>query len=465
MKVEQLYTNCLSEAAYLIESEGEVAIIDPLRDYQKYIEMAKKENGKIKYIFETHFHADFISGHLDLSKKTGAPIIYGPETNTNFEVIVANDGDRFHIGKLALEVLHTPGHTPESTCYLLYDENNKPYCIFTGDTLFVGDVGRPDLFGASITKEELASRMYDSLQRLKKLPDDVILYPAHGPGSSCGKNLGKETWSTLGIQKKMNYALQDQTREEFIKAITEGLSKAPQYFALNAKINREGYQSLDDVVNKSLKGLIVDEFEKEMKGEGVVIVDTRHEDVFEKGFVPGSIFIGLHGRYAEWVGTLLNMNDHILIVADPGKEEESVIRMARVGYDNVVGFLKGGFDEWKNSGKDFDMIISIDAEEFQLDYLHDDINVIDARKETEFEQGHVEGAINVVLQDFDVQLHKLDEREEEDFYVHCLGGYRSMIAASLMKRKGFHNLKNILGGWNAIKKTNVSVAVPQFSQS
>jgi rhodanese-related sulfurtransferase len=297
------------------------------------------------------------------------------------------------------------------------------------------------------------------------LPDDLIIYPAHGPGSSCGKNLGKETWSTLAIQKKMNYALQDQTREEFVKAITEGLSKPPQYFALNAKINREGYSSLDEVLKKSLHGLDADAFEKEMNVEGTVVVDTRHEDVFEQGFVPGAIFIGLHGRYAEWVGTILSMDDRILIVAEPGKEEESIVRMARVGYDNVAGFLQGGFETWKNAGKNFDMMISIDAEEFQLDYQHDKLNVIDVRKESEFEQGHVEGAINVELNNFQEALSKLDEMEGEDFYVHCLGGYRSMIAASLMKRRGHHNLKNITGGWNSISKTSVPVELPQFSQS
>jgi len=465
MRVEQLYTNCLSEAAYFVESEGEIAIIDPLRDYATYLEMATKAPGKIKYIFETHFHADFVSGHLDLSKKTGAPIIYGPETTTKFPVTIAKDGDRFSIGKLKLEVIHTPGHTPESSCYLLYDENNSPYCLFTGDTLFVGDVGRPDLFGAAITKEELASRMYDSLQRLKKLPDDVIVYPAHGPGSSCGKNLGKETWSTIGLQKKMNYAMQDMTRDEFIKSITEGLTKPPQYFSLNAMINRNGYESLDDVITRSLKSFTPDEFEHEMKKPKTVVLDTRHQDVFENGFVPGSLFIGLNDRYAEWVGILLKTDDRILIVAEPGKEHEAVTRMARVGYDNAAGFLKGGFDAWKNSGKDYDMVISVEADELQLDYEHDEINIIDVRKESEYEKGHVEGAINLVLQEIDEQIHKLDDKDDEDFYVHCGVGYRSMVAASWLKRKGYHNIKNVHGGWKAISKTEIPVVTMQFSQS
>jgi glyoxylase-like metal-dependent hydrolase (beta-lactamase superfamily II)/rhodanese-related sulfurtransferase len=466
MSVEQLYTNCLSEAAYFIESKGEVAIIDPLRDYTKYIELAERKGAKIKYIFETHFHADFISGHIDLAKKTGAPIIYGPETQTNFPVHISKDGERFKIGDLEIEVMHTPGHTPESTCYLLRNEEGKPYCIFTGDTLFVGDVGRPDLFGVAITKEELASRMYDSLQRLKELPDHVIVYPAHGPGSSCGKNLGKETWSTIGAQKKSNYALQNISREEFVKELTAGLSKPPQYFPLNAKINREGYQSLDDVMKKSLRTLSVDEFESEMKKENTIVLDTRRTHEFEKGFVPGSIFIGLSGRFAEWVGNLLKMDDRILLVTDHGKEEESIMRMARVGYENVVGFLDGGFDAWKNSGRKIDMIISIDAEEFLLDYSYDDITVVDVRKQSEYNDvGHVEGAVNVVLQEFDDQLHKIERLSNEDIYIHCEGGYRSMIAASLLRRKGFKSIKNVAGGYNAIVKTSMPLEVPKFSES
>ncbi len=461
MKVEQLYTNCLSEAAYFIESDGEVAIIDPLRDYDHYIELAKQHGSKVKYIFETHFHADFVSGHLDLSKHTGAPIIYGPETVTKLPVTIATDGERFKIGKIEIEVLHTPGHTPESSSYLLHDESGNPYCIFTGDTLFVGDVGRPDLFGSNISKEELASRLYDSMQRLKQLPDEVIVYPAHGPGSACGKNLGRETWSTIGIQKKMNYAMRDQSRDEFIKAITDGLTQPPQYFPLNARINREGYDPIDEVMNRSMRALSIEDFEHEMKADHTIIVDTRHEHKFEKGFIPGSIFIGLHGRFAEWVGTLLNMKDRILVVADHGKERESILRMARVGYDNVVGYLEGGFEAWKDAGRNYDMIISIDAEELQLDYAHDQINVIDVRKESEYEAGHIMGATNIILQYFDEQLHKLDDKESEDFYIHCQGGYRSVIAASLMKRKGFHNIKNVLGGWNVISKTSIPVELPQ----
>ena len=465
MVVEQLYTNCLSEAAYFIESNGEAVVIDPLRDCEKYIELAEKKGAKIKYIFETHFHADFISGHLDLAKKTDAPIIYGPNTKTNFPVHIAPEGERFKVGKLEIEVIHTPGHTPESTCYLLRDEEGKPYCIFTGDTLFVGDVGRPDLFGADITKEQLASNMYDSLQRLKLLPDEVIVYPAHGPGSACGKNLGKETWSTIGVQKKLNYALQDMPREAFIEAITSGLSKPPQYFPLNAKINREGYESLDDILKKSLHALSVGDFEKEMLAKNTVVLDTRHQDSFEKGFVKGSIFIGLNGRFAEWVGMLLNMNDRILLVTEPGKEKESIVRMARVGYENVIGFLDGGFDVWKNSGKDYDMLISIDAEELLLDYNYDDITVVDVRKQNEYEAGHVEGSINLVLQEMDEQLPKLGQSTDDDLYVYCEGGFRSVMAASLLKRKGFKNIRNVYGGYNAISKTKIQQELPKFSES
>lgn len=463
MTVEQIYTNCLSEAAYFIESNGEASVIDPLRDYQTYLDMADQKGATIKYIFETHFHADFVSGHIDLSKKTGAPIIYGPETVTNYPVVVSANHQHFKIGAIDIEVLHTPGHTPESTCYLLRNEVNECYCLFTGDTLFVGDVGRPDLFGASISKEELASRMYDSLNEIKKLPDTVIVYPAHGPGSSCGKNIGKETWSTIGIQKKLNYALQDISREEFVKAITSGLTAPPQYFPLNAKINKQGYSSLDDVLQKSMQAMSVEQFTAERE-KGTVVIDTRHEEIFEKGFVPGSVFIGLNGRFAEWVGTLISMEEPVLLVTEPGKEEETIIRMARVGYDNVIGFLDGGFDAWRERGMDYDMVISIDAEEFNLDYKHDDVRVVDVRKENEYDAGHVAGAVNVVLQDLDQQVDKLKDKEEV-LYVHCLGGYRSMIASSLLKRKGYHQLKNVYGGWNTISKTDTAVELPKFSVS
>jgi len=459
MKVEQLYTNCLSEAAYFIESDGEAAVIDPLRDYQPYIDMAAKRNVKIKYVFETHFHADFVSGHLDLSAKTGAAIIYGPNAITEFKTTVATDGQRFKIGSCEIEVMHTPGHTPESTCYLLRDEQGKPYCIFTGDTLFVGDVGRPDLFGTKITKEDLAGMMYESLtKKIMPLADDIIVYPAHGPGSSCGKNLGKETFSTIGMQKKLNYALQPMSKDEFVKSITTGLSAPPQYFPLNAAINKKGYESLDMVMNKNVTPLSVDDVENEI-ANGAIVLDTRHQDIFEKGFVPGSVFVGLNGRFAEWVGTILNIDTKLVIVADTGKEEESILRLARVGYENVKGYLNGGFDAWKNAGKKIDMLISIEPAEMELDLKFEKPLVMDVRKENEFEAGHVVDAENVVLQSFDKDLASSGIKPSQNIYVHCQGGYRSVIAASLLKRKGYHNIKNILGGWVEIAKTNIPTEV------
>lgn len=463
MTVEQLYTNCLSEAAYFIESDGEAVVIDPLRDYQLYIDLAARKGVSIKYIFETHFHADFVSGHIDLSAKTGAPIIFGPEAVTDYPVTVATNNQRFKVGSIEIQVIHTPGHTPESTCYLLYNEKNEPYCLFTGDTLFVGDVGRPDLFGTMLTKEEMASRMFNSLKLIKSLPDEVLVYPAHGPGSACGKNIGKETWSTIGIQRRLNYALQDLSEEEFIKAVTSGLPKPPQYFPLNANINKKGYKSLDEVLMKSRQPLSVVKFEQAMR-DGILVLDTRHENEFEQGFIPGSLFIGLNGRFAEWVGTLIKIDEPVLLVTATGKEEETILRMARVGYDHVVGYLDGGFDAWKNAGRPFDMVISIDAEELKLDYLHDEITVVDVRKEGEYEAGHVSGAINVVLQQFDEEVAKLDD-QQKNLYIHCQGGYRSMIAASVLKRRGFHQLRNIYGGWQAIANTDIPLELPKFSVS
>lgn len=353
MYIEQLYTNCISEAAYYIESNGECAIIDPLRDVEVYVQMAKERNATIKYIFETHFHADFVSGHLDLSKQTGAPIVYGPDTVTNLPVHIAKDGERFQIGHLTLEVLHTPGHTLESSCYLLKDENGKDHCIFTGDTLFVGDVGRPDLAqGGDITMSELAGMMYDSLQKkMMPLADDVIVYPAHGPGSSCGKSLGKETFSTIGEQKQTNYALQPLTKEEFIKAVTDGLAAPPKYFPVNVKINKEGYEALGEVLQKGLKPLSIEAFKKEMQKDKTFVLDTRNAGVFTQGFVPGSISIGLEGRFAEWAGALLPFDETILLVCEEGKEQESIVRLARVGFDKVAGYLDGGYDAWKNAGE------------------------------------------------------------------------------------------------------------------
>ncbi|HEV8081170.1 MAG TPA: rhodanese-like domain-containing protein [Chitinophagaceae bacterium] len=453
MYIKQIYTGCISEAAYFIESNGIAAIVDPLRDIDAYIQLAKEKNAVIKYIFETHFHADFVSGHLDLSKQTGATIVYGPETETNFPVHVAKDGEVFSIGDITMQAIHTPGHTLESTCYLLKDESEKPHCIFTGDTLFVGDVGRPDLSSGDMTTEELASVMYDTIQnKILPLQDDLIVYPAHGPGSSCGKNLGAETFSTIGEQKKSNYALQPQSKEEFIKAITTGLSAAPVYFAINAKINKEGYDSLKDVKTKGLIALNIQEFKKKID-EDVIVLDTRKAIVFTHGFVPGSIFIGLEGRFAEWAGSLIPFHQRIVLVTDIGMEEETIIRLARVGFDKVEGYLQGGFEAWKQAGEKIDLIIDVEADELALDIKHDPkLTVLDVRRETEFGDGHIKDAVNLPLSDMTdiAQIANFDE--DQNLYVHCAGGYRSVIAASLMKRQGYHNLRNVLGGWSKIKE-------------
>ncbi len=453
MFIKQLYTGCLSEAAYYIESEGEVAIIDPLRDTDEYIKLAKERNAGIKYIFETHFHADFVSGHIDLSKKTGAPIIYGPGAKTSYEVHNSKDNDIFKLGKLSIQVLHTPGHTLESSCYLLRDENDKPHAIFTGDTLFVGDVGRPDLSSGNMTSAELAGVMYDTIQnKILPLPDDVLVYPAHGAGSSCGKNMGPETFSSIGEQKKMNYALQPQTKEEFIAAVTDGLAVAPKYFAVNAQINMQGYESLDTVKQKGLTPLSIDDFKK-MEHEDVLILDTRNATLFTRGFVPGSISIGLEGRFAEWAGSLLPFDKPMILVTEQGKEEESVVRLSRVGFDKMQGYLKGGFEAWQSAGEPVDMIIDVEADELAVDIPHDsNLLVVDVRRETEFADGHIKDAQNLPLNEMNDLVNLAHFEETQNLYVHCLGGYRSVIAASLLKRQGVHNLRNVLGGWGKIKQ-------------
>lgn len=462
MNVQQLYTSCLSEAAYFISSNGEAAVIDPLRDVDTYLKLAEEQGVKIKYIFETHFHADFVSGHLELSKKTGAPIVYGPSTKAGFPIHEAKDGEVFSIGALSLKAVHTPGHTLESTCYLLSDEQGKPYCVFTGDTLFVGDVGRPDLFSGDLSREELAEYLYDSLQqKIKTLPDDVIVYPAHGPGSSCGKNLGPQTFSTIGEQKQGNYALQDQTKEEFVKAVTTGLSAPPAYFPLNAKINKQGYDSLDEVLERSVRPLSVEEF-KAQTSEDTWILDTRPATTFTQGFVPGSVSIGLDGRFAEWAGSLLPFDQPILLVAEPGQEKESIIRLARVGIDNVRGYLDGGVAAWLNAGEQMDMIIDIEADELAMDLPHDNrLEVIDVRKQGEFDAGHVKGATLVPLDTFKDIATIASIDDENNLYIHCAGGYRSVIAASLLKRQGYHNLRNVLGGYAKIKQVkNMPLVTP-----
>lgn len=452
MIVEQLYTNCLSEAAYFIADNGEAAVIDPLRDVDVYIQKAAEMGVKIKYIFETHFHADFVSGHLELSKKTGAPIVYGPQTNAKFDIHLATDGEIFNVGNLKIKALHTPGHTLESTCYLLYNEAGKEYCVFTGDTLFVGDVGRPDLFSGNLSKEDLAGYMFDSLQnKIKTLPEDVIVYPAHGPGSSCGKNLGPNTYSTIGEQLDSNYALQDMTKEEFIKVVTEGLSTPPAYFPINARINKEGYESLDDVMNNAMTALSIADFKQKVQ-DGAWILDTRNATVFTEGFVPDSISIGLEGRFAEWAGSLLPFDQPLILVTEAGKEKESAIRLSRVGIDKVQGYLEGGFEAWRNAGETIDMIIDIEPEELAMDIPHDSkLEVIDVRKPAEYETAHVKGAYNAPLNTLMDPLNVAMIDTDNNLYIHCAGGYRSVIAASLLKRQGYHNLRNVLGGFAKMK--------------
>lgn len=453
MFIKQLYTGCLSEAAYYIESEGEAAIIDPLRDTDEYLALARERNAGIKYIFETHFHADFVSGHLELGEKTGAPIIFGPGAKTAFKSYNCKDGEIFKLGKLSIQVIHTPGHTLESTCYLLKDEHDKPYALFTGDTLFVGDVGRPDLSSGNLSSEELAGILYDTIRdKILPLADEILVYPAHGAGSSCGKNMGPETFSTIGEQKKTNYALQPQTKEDFITTLTEGLASAPNYFAVNARINRQGYDSLDTVKQKGLTPLSIGAFKKLLETDALVI-DTRHATVFTQGFIPGSIFIGLEGRFAEWAGSLIPFNKEILLVTEPGKEEESLVRLSRVGFDKVQGYLQGGFETWLGSGEPVDLIIDVEADELAMDIPHDpNLVVLDVRRETEFADGHIVGAQNLPLMEMTDVIHIAGFEEKQNLYVHCAGGYRSVIAASLMKRQGIHNLRNLLGGWNKIKE-------------
>jgi hydroxyacylglutathione hydrolase len=453
MFIKQLYTNCLSEAAYYIESEGEAAIIDPMRDTAPYLDLAAERNASIKYIFETHFHADFVSGHLELSRQTGAPIVYGPETETTYKIEIAKDGQEFKIGKLTLQVLHTPGHTLESTCYLLLDENKEPYCVFTGDTLFVGDVGRPDLSSGDLSSEELAALLFRSLStKIKTLPDHVIVYPAHGPGSSCGKNIGTETQSTIGQEKQNNYALLADDKDEFIKAVTSGLTPPPSYFSLNARINKEGYDPLESILKKALQPVAVDTLKKWKDDErDLVIVDTRHADVFAEGYVPESVFIGLEGRYAEWAGMLIPYDKDILLITEPGREEESVVRLARVGFENIIGYLEGGFQAWKDGGEVIDLLINVEPDELIMDLPFDEnLVVLDVRKETEFEAGHVDDAENLPLEKLKDPGTMAMIEETDNIYVHCAGGYRSTVACSLLKRQGIHNIRNVVGGWAKI---------------
>ncbi|MDA8571700.1 rhodanese-like domain-containing protein [Flavobacteriaceae bacterium] len=460
MNIEQIYTGCLAQGAYYIESKGEVAIIDPLREVKPYLNRAKQNDAKIKYIFETHFHADFVSGHLTLSKETGAPIIYGPLANPSFETIIAEDGQEFKLGDITITALHTPGHTMESTTYLLRDKNGKDHAIFSGDTLFLGDVGRPDLAQKMgvLTEKDLAGFLYDSLrEKIMPLADDVIVYPAHGAGSACGKNMMKETVDTLGNQKQMNYALRaDMTKEEFIAEVTEGLLPPPQYFPANVKLNKEGYEDIDEILNRGIHELSPDAFEVAANETAAVILDVRHQGDFAKGHIPRSIFIGLDGSFAPWVGALIaDIKQPILLVTEEGREEEAITRLSRVGFDNTLGYLKGGFESWKKAAKEYDTVHSITTEQFKKELAENKQPVFDVRKKSEYLSEHVLDANNTPL---DFLNDHLAEFPDTPFFIHCAGGYRSMIAASILKSRGIHNLIDVKGGFKAIREAGVAVS-------
>lgn len=466
MKIEQRYTRCLAQSAYYIESQGEAAIIDPLREAKPYLKKITANGATLTYIFETHFHADFVSGHLSLSKATGAPIVYGPQATPAFEAIIAKDGQEFKVGNLTLIVLHTPGHTLESTTYLLKDETGKNHAIFTGDTLFLGDVGRPDLAqkATHMTQEDLAGILFDSLRnKIMPLADDVIVYPAHGAGSACGKNMMKETVDTLGNQKKTNYALRaDMSREEFVKEVTDGLLPPPQYFPLNVKMNKEGYEDIATVLERGAQPLSPNAFEAAATETAAVVLDVRHHKDFAKAHIPQSISIGLEGNFAPWVGTLIaNVQQPILLITPEGKEEEAITRLSRVGFDYTLGYLQGGIEAWKKAGKEVDTVTSISATAFKQHIPHK-VPIFDVRKASEYEAEHVEGAILTPLEQLNTHLTTFPEKET--FYVHCAGGYRSIIAASLLKRRGLHNLVNIAGGFKAIKQAHTPL-ITSFTTS
>lgn len=457
MKIEQIYTGCLAQGAYYITSDGEAAIIDPLREVQPYIARAERDGVTIKYVFETHFHADFVSGHLDLSKKTGAPIVYGPMAKPEFEAIVANDNQEFKIGKVTLKVIHTPGHTMESTCYLLKDETGMDVALFSGDTLFLGDVGRPDLAqkAASMTQEELAGLLYESLYtKILPLSDTITVYPAHGAGSACGKNMMKETVDTLGNQKRMNYALNQSDKDSFIKAVTDGLLPPPGYFGMNVAMNKKGYSSFDDVLTRGLKPLSANELKAAMEVTDAVLLDVRAAGEFAKGFIPGAINIGLKGDFAPWVGALLvDVKQPVILVTEEGEEEEALTRLARVGFDQVIGYLSGGFKTWLESGKETDQVNRITATQFKTELRVGETKVVDVRKESEYAAEHVEEAYSRPLATINEWFTEF--KTEAPFYLHCAGGYRSMIAASILKARGIHHFKEVEGGFKSIVEAGV----------
>jgi hydroxyacylglutathione hydrolase len=456
MIIEQIYTGCLAQGAYYIESNGEVAIIDPLREVQEYIDRAANNNAKIKYIFETHFHADFVSGHVTLAEKTGAKIVFGPTAKTNFESHIATNNEVFKVGELTITVLHTPGHTMESSCYLLKDAHGKDHALFSGDTLFLGDVGRPDLAQKSdVTEKDLAGFLFLSLRnKIMPLADDVIVYPAHGAGSACGKNLSKETIGTIGNQKETNYALRaDMTQEDFVKEVTDGLLPPPAYFPLNVKLNKEGYQSIEDVIKKSAKALSVKDFESIANETDAVILDVRHQSEFIKGFIPRAIFIGIDGGFAPWVGALIkDIAQPILLITPEGREEDTITRLSRVGFDNVLGYLEGSFAAWKIAGKEVDALTSVPAALLEQK-MKDKIPIFDVRKPGEYSSEHIKSAENTPL-DF-LNNHITEFPKKGDFFVHCAGGYRSVIAASILKSRGYHNVIDVAGGYDAIRDTTI----------
>jgi hydroxyacylglutathione hydrolase len=460
MKIEQIYTGCLAEAAYYIESNGEAAIIDPIREVDAYLKRAKKDNAQIKYIFETHFHADFVSGHVDLAERSGATIVYGPTAQTTFKSHIAEDGEVFQVGDITLTTLHTPGHTPESTTYLLKDAQGKPYCIFTGDTLFIGDVGRPDLAQqADLTMEDMAATLYDSLQsKILTLPDDILIYPAHGAGSACGKNMSKETFDTLGNQKIENYALKAESKEAFIEAVTDGILPPPQYFAKNAALNKKGYERVEDVIERGLTPLEPADFEAQANASGALILDTRDPEDFARSFIPSAINIGLNGQFAPWAGALItDMDQPILLVCAPGKEEETITRLARVGYDNTMGYLAGGMGSWIAAGRETDQIDSITAADFEkLGPAENNLHVLDVRKPGEYESEHLEISQPRPLDYINEWMSEIQPKET--YYVHCAGGYRSMIAASILKARGVQQVADISGGYAALKQTSLQRA-------
>jgi glyoxylase-like metal-dependent hydrolase (beta-lactamase superfamily II)/rhodanese-related sulfurtransferase len=460
MYIQQLYTNCLAEAAYYIESNGEAAIIDPLRETSPYIEIAEQRNAKIKYVFETHFHADFVSGHIDLAAKTGATIVYGPSAVSEFNMYVAQDGEVFKLGDIQLKLLHTPGHTLESSCLLLIDENGNNHAVFTGDTLFAGDVGRPDLAVKSdLSKEDLAGLLYDSIyDKLMVLHDDVIVYPGHGAGSACGKNIGKETSTTIGIQRTSNYALACETKEEFVEKVASGLDEPPKYFFIDVAINKKGYRNIDEVMSRNAVALRVEQVVEEIE-KGTIILDARTAEIFEKGFIPGSINIGLEGQYAVWVGSLIDHGKPIIVIADEGKEKEAILRLARVGYEHVFGYLDGGFDSWIKAGKNIEVVESIEPEVFAEELGIENPTVIDVRNPSEWSNGFVEGAALIPLSKLEKALENLNPNKK--YLIHCAGGYRSMMASSIMKKHGFAHVKNVHGGINKIKEAGYLLVIPK----